>query len=263
MSLYNQIGIDYDVTRRADPYIVGRLVHHLQTEPKGKYLDVACGTGNYTVAIANSGVDIDGIDQSNLMIQTARQKSSQINWHIGSAESLPFADRTFSGALCTLAIHHFSALPPVFREVFRVLESGRFVLFTATHQQMAGCWLNEYFPKALACSIEQMPDLEPVIHSLQEVGFQLLYTEPYEVTNELQDFFFYSGKHRPEIYLDPRIRGGLSTFASLAEPDEVDSGCRRLALDIQSGKIEDIMRSYSHNQGDYLFIVAEKKPTKA
>lgn len=263
MSLYNQIGIDYDVTRRADPYIVGQLVHHLQIEPKGKYLDVACGTGNYTMAIANSGVDIDGIDQSNLMIQTARQKSSQINWHIGSAESLPFADRTFSGALCTLAIHHFSALLPVFHEVFRVLESGRFVIFSATHQQMAGCWLNEYFPKALARSIEQMPDLEPVVHSLQEVGFQLLYTEPYEVTNELQDLFCYSGKHRPEIYLDPRIRAGISTFASLAEPDEVDSGCRRLVLDIQSGKIEKIMRSYSHSQGDYLFIVAEKKHTEA
>jgi ubiquinone/menaquinone biosynthesis C-methylase UbiE len=54
-TLYDRIGTHYDVTRRADSYILGRLIHHLRVESAGTYLDVACGTGNYSIAVANAG----------------------------------------------------------------------------------------------------------------------------------------------------------------------------------------------------------------
>jgi protein-L-isoaspartate O-methyltransferase len=63
-SLYDHIGIDYDVTRRADPYLVARLIHHLDGEPIGAYLDLACGTGSYTAAMAQTGLRVHGLDQS-------------------------------------------------------------------------------------------------------------------------------------------------------------------------------------------------------
>src|SRR5688500_1093227 len=66
--LYDRIGTHYDVTRRADPYLVERLSHHLGGEPTGTYLDLACGTGNYTVAVAHTGRRMHGIDQSQRMI---------------------------------------------------------------------------------------------------------------------------------------------------------------------------------------------------
>jgi hypothetical protein len=84
-------------------------------------------------------------------------------------------------------------------------------------------------------------------------------TDPYEVTPDLRDLFLYSGKHRPELYLDPRIRAGISTFAALAEPAEVRSGCARLEADIRSGRIADITTAYRHDRGDYLFIIAERE----
>jgi ubiquinone/menaquinone biosynthesis C-methylase UbiE len=219
--LYDRIGTQYDVTRRADPYLVGRLIDHLNATSTGEYLDMACGTGNYTIAIAQTGIRVHGIDQSWRMIATAREKSRAVTWHIGNVEALPFHDGVFAGVLCTLAIHHFQALQPAFQEVFRVLAPGRFVLFTSTAEQMRGYWLNAYFPAAMARSITQMPSLPAIMQALRQSGFASTHTEPYEVQTDLQDFFLYSGKHRPEMYLDPRVRAGISTFAALSDPSEV------------------------------------------
>jgi ubiquinone/menaquinone biosynthesis C-methylase UbiE len=257
--LYDRIGTRYDATRRADPYLVERLLYYLDPAPNGEYLDMACGTGNYTVAVAQAGQRVHGIDQSQRMIAAACEKSGAIIWHIGNVEALPFHNGVFSGVMCTLAIHHFQALQPAFQEAFRVLSPGRFVLFTSTAEQMRGYWLNAYFPTAMARSIAQMPSLQAIVQALRRSGFTTMYTEPYEVQNDLQDFFLYSGKHRPEMYLDSRVRAGISTFAALAEASEVEEGCRRLAQDIESGRIADVIGVYKHAQGDYLFVVGEKE----
>ncbi len=262
LNLYDQIGRSYDGTRRADPYICKRLQYHLDCKAGRSYLDIACGTGNYTIAIS-ADIDIHGIDCSHHMLDAARAKSSSITWYLANVESLPFREDAFAGIVCTLAIHHFRALRPAFAEAFRVLRPGRFVLFTATPEQMSHYWLNEYFPQAMARSIQQMPALEVVVESLQAAGFHLHCLETYEVSQQLQDLFLYSGKHRPEMYLDPCVRAGISTFATLADPIEVGLGCRRLRQDIDSGRIEEIMRTYRHTGGDYLFIVAEKASPEA
>ena len=257
-SRYDTIGVGYDVTRRADPYIAGRLAHHLAIGAESTYLDVACGSGNYTVALAGLGGRWHGADQSREMIRSAKPKSGGISWCQADAAALPFRDGVFDGAICTLAIHHFDALVPVFREIYRIAGEGRLVIFKATPEQMKGYWLNEYFPVAMAKSMEQMPEPELVQDSLTAAGFRVTFTEAYEVLPDLQDFFLYSGKHHPEMYLSETVRKGISTFASLAEPVEVISGCARLRADIESGRIDQVMKSYRRQQGDYLFMVCEK-----
>jgi hypothetical protein len=74
----------------------------------------------------------------------------------------------------------------------------------------------------------------------------------------LQDLFLYSGKYRPEIYLDENVRSGISTFALLASADEIAAGCQRLAADINTGRITEIVKKYENNHGDYLFVIADK-----
>ena len=192
------------------------------------------------------------------MIRSAKPKSGVISWCQADAAALPFRDGVFDGAICTLAIHHFDALDTVFREIYRVAGEGRLVIFTATPEQMKGYWLNEYFPVAMARSMEQMPAPELVHDSLTAAGFRVAFTEAYEVLPDLRDCFLYSGKHHPEMYLSETVRKGISTFASLAEPVEVTSGCARLRADIQSGRICQVMKAYRHQQGDYLFMVCEK-----
>jgi ubiquinone/menaquinone biosynthesis C-methylase UbiE len=256
--LYDDIGVGYDTTRRPDPYLARRLWHHLGMQEGGVYLDVACGTGNYTAALASRGGTWHGIDQSQRMIRTARQKVSPVNWYQGDVATLPFKEGTFSGAFITCAIHHFESLSEVFAQVYRVIASGRFVIFTTTPQQTRGYWLNEYFPEAMEKSVDQLPALDIVETALLEAGFRMDYTETYEVQPDLQDFSLYSGKHRPEIYLSEAVRQGISTFASLADPSKVETGCQRLRADIQSGRIYQVIQGYRHDQGDYLFIVATK-----
>ncbi len=256
MAIYEQIGKSYDLTRRADPEIAARLAVHLQVKSDSSYLDVGCGTGNYTLALAKHGGVWHGVDQSTKMIDTATNKSNIVTWQVAEAEALPYPDRTFSGVLCTLAIHHFVALTPAFKEINRVLAVGSFVLFTATPEQMSKYWLVEYFPEAIHKSAEKMPSLEKVTYALNEAGFSSVNIEPYSISENLQDLFLYSGKYRPEIYLDENIRSGISTFALLASADEITVGCQRLAADINTGRIQEIINKYQNNHGDYLFVVA-------
>jgi ubiquinone/menaquinone biosynthesis C-methylase UbiE len=256
--LYDHLGVNYDATRHADPHIAHRLAYHLITQRPGNYLDIACGSGNYTIALDASRINLHGIDQSIRMIEQAHQKNTSVNWYVGDGEDLPFADASFTGALCTLAIHHFRDIPATFREIFRVLAGGRFVLFTSTPEQMSGYWLNEYFPVALARSRAQMPTFEEVSESLRRAGFRNIGSEIYEVTGDLKDLFLYSGKHRPDFYLSPKVRAGISTFANLIDQDELDLGCGKIASDLKSGRIVEVAESYRHDRGDYLFVVAEK-----
>ena len=262
MSIYDRIGLRYDATRRADPYIAGRLAHHLSmqvsTGDRRKYLDVGCGTGNYTSVLAARGGEWHGLDISPTMIGRAHPKSQTVHWMLAEAEHLPFPGRVFSGAVCTLALHHFANLDPIFQEVHRVLDRGKFVIFTADAGQMRGYWLNEYFPGSMTRSIDQMPAIGNVKASLYRAGFSTIQTEAYDVRPDLEDLFLYSGKHRPQLYLDDGFRMSISTFSSLASPSEVAAGCQRLEQDMQSGRIAEVVERYRGNSGDYLFVVATK-----
>jgi len=44
----------------------------------------------------------------------------------------------------------------------------------------------------------------------------------------------------------------------LANPEEVTSGCLRLAEDIQSGRIDEVRAAYENQGRDYLFVIATK-----
>ena len=65
-------------------------------------------------------------------------------------------------------------------------------------------------------------------------------------------------KRRPEKYLDPEIRNGISSFTAFSDHDELKSGLIQLEKDIASGEIADIMKKYENDIGDYIFYVAGK-----
>jgi ubiquinone/menaquinone biosynthesis C-methylase UbiE len=255
MPIYDLIGQRYDTTRKADPYIASRLAHHLNIRPEACYLDVACGTGDYALVLAERGGSWHAVDQSPRMIEAARVESEIVKWKVAEASALPYDEATFNGAVCTLAIHHFDALPPVFREVYRVLNGGPLVLFTATPEQIQGYWLSQYFPQSIRKSAEQMSYFKSVSEALHHAGFIHVEAEPYQVQEDLQDFFLYSGKHRPELYLDAQVRAGISTFTLFADAAEVEAGCERLAADVKSGRIKQVVEDHKQTS-DYLFVIA-------
>jgi len=257
---YDTIGQNYNNTRRADPFLLGRLVHHLHPHPNGHYLDIGCGTGNYTIEIVQHGLSFVGVDPSQKMLEEARRRSNDITWLQGTAEKIPVGDALFDGGIGTLTIHHWHNLNKAFCEIARVLNpQGRLVLFTSTPGQMEGYWLTHYFPQMLQASKEQMPSMTKICNALTGSGLKLLYTENYDVRDDLQDSFLYVGKNNPERYFDPAVRNGISSFSSLAYREEVEDGLLKLRNDIDNNRFESIKRSYHNSNGDYVFVVLEKE----
>ncbi len=256
---YDQIGINYNQTRKADPYIASKLYGFLQPTLEGKYLDIGCGTGNYTSALHQMGLDFTGVDPSLEMLSKAKASAGNIHWIQAAAEALPFENESFDGAIATLTTHHWRELENSFREIYRVLKTGgRFVIFTSTPQQMGGYWLGHYLPKMMQDSIQQMPSLERVGSDLTGSGFVISALEKYFIREGHEDLFLYAGKHMPSLYLDSRVRQGISSFSSLANQAEVEAGLKYLAEDIASGFVQHLINEWENDEGDYLFIVAEK-----
>jgi len=264
MKLYDKIGKTYDQTRTADPYILDTLHRLLQMENNRKYLDIACGTGNYTIGLAkkNDNATIYGVDQSEWMISSAKRKSHLPNlvWMVDDAAHLHFESNFFDGIVCTQAIHHFDNFTSAFKEMYRVLkgEGGRFVIFSSTKEQMDHYWLKYYFPKMMEKSIRQMPSSDDIIKSLTEAGFVHIQSLPYSVTEDLEDLFLYSGKTRPEIYLHPEVRAGISSFANLSDSKEIESGLQLLKEHIDSGYVWEVISDFDLSSSDYTFFVAQK-----
>lgn len=256
---YDTIGVNYNSTRKADTYLTNQLIKHSNPNNKGVYLDIGCGTGNYTDAIAKKGFSLIGIDPSELMLEKAKLLNNSIDWRIGSAESTGLEDESVDGIIGSLTIHHWTNLNNAFTELKRVLKpKGRIVIFTSTPKQMKGYWLNHYFPKMLQDSIMQMPSLETVKKAVSQSGLQLKDTHTYFIQPNLEDKFLYCGKHNPELYFDEHIRHGISSFSHLSNKEEVEHGLKKLKQDVSSGAIGEIMKSYENDLGDYLYVIAEK-----
>jgi len=256
---YDIIGVDYDLTRRADPYLTEQLMIHLQPIKSGYYLDIGCGTGNYTNALHKKGYKFIAIDPSTKMLALARSRNSEIDWRLGTAENTGLPDNSVDGIIASLTIHHWSDLNKAFTELFRILKNnGALVIFTSTPLQMKGYWLHHYFPKMMSDSMLQMPSLEHVLSVMTNAGFAISGTKKYAIQPGLQDKFLYCGKHHPELYLEETIRHGISSFSAIANLEEVNKGLAALRGDIHSGKINQIIRSYINDLGDYLYIIGQK-----
>lgn len=254
---YDHIGQGYNKTRQADPFLTQQMLLLLGPSQEGQYLDIGCGTGNYTLVFKAYGGHWTGIDPSEKMLTIARKRSSKIQWLTGQAEALPLAANSMNGVVGSLTIHHWQNLDQGFRELAKVIvPGGRLVLFTSTAEMMEGYWLRHYFPTMLQESIQQMPTWARIEQALQGAGFQSIQSIPYFVKSDLKDHFLYVGKDRPSLYLDDRIRKGISSFADLAREQEVARGLQQLKEDIDSGQFYQIRSKFENQLGDYLLVQA-------
>ncbi len=255
---YDFIGVNYNTTRKADPYIFNRLLSFLNPSKDGTYLDIGCGTGNYTKQFDKKGYHFIGVDPSTEMLEEAKKSDTSIFWKIGKAETLEIPENSLDGVVASLTLHHWDSLDQGFASLQNVLKpEGNIVIFTATPKQMEGYWLCHYFPKMLEDSMIQMPSLKRIKTNLHKNGFSIEKIEKYFIKPDLEDLFLYSGKHNPKLYFIPEIRQGISSFSSLSNAVEVEKGLNSIEKDIDSGKINDIIKNYENTNGDYLFLVVK------
>lgn len=98
-----------------------------------RILDVACGTGDSTIAIAKasgSGTRVTGIDISEGMMSLVMRKASHEGVHDrikllkADAEALPFPDGHFHRVTCAFGIRNFEHKDIALQEFLRVLVPG-------------------------------------------------------------------------------------------------------------------------------------------
>jgi hypothetical protein len=204
-----------------------------------------------------------GADASEVMLRAARARSGEVEWRCATAEALPFPDASFDGAMCTLAVHHFTGREAAFRELRRVLGAGPFVLFTCDIERTRRYWLAAYFPRMFERLAAREPSERELLAELSAAGFDSIETEPWHVPRDLVDHFLYCGKERPELYFDPEIRAGISSFASLSEREEVHAGLARLRDDLRSGRFRGVAAAHPTPDGDYLFVRARSRVARS
>ena len=79
------------------------LIAFLESLPPARTLDVACGTGFITQHLPG---EVTGLDQSDAMIEIARERMPDRTFVVGDAFDLPFADKSFERVLASFFYCH-------------------------------------------------------------------------------------------------------------------------------------------------------------
>jgi SAM-dependent methyltransferase len=217
---YETIGVGYRARRRADPRIERQIL--AAVGDARSVLNVGAGTGSYeptdrlVVALEPSSVMID---------QRPAGAAPVIR---GVAEALPVPDNSFETALAVLTVHHWTDIDQGLRELRRV--SGRQVLLTFDMVVASKFWLwPEYFPATNSVEAARAPTVERIVEAL---GAETVEVVP--VPHDCTDGFGGAYWRRPEAYLDPEVRAGISSLAVLDDAD-IQPGVDRLRADLESG----------------------------
>ena len=114
-----------------------RWVQDLSLRPNARILEVGCGAGLLTVALARNGYRVDALDSTDAMLQMTRNRAAsqhlhdRIRVHAGDVHALPFQPQTFDLVIALGVIPWLHSEPLALREMRRVLKSGGHLLVTA------------------------------------------------------------------------------------------------------------------------------------
>lgn len=115
----------------------GTAVVDLLGPQKGeKILDVGCGTGDLANELAEKGAIVTGIDQSENMIQEAKEKYEHSHFEVADASHLTYKEK-FDAVFSNAALHWIQTPDKVIRSVYNSLKNGgRFVAEFGAHQNI-------------------------------------------------------------------------------------------------------------------------------
>lgn len=221
MALYDTIGTTYAIARRPDPRI-GALIEAALGDAQ-TVVNVGAGAGSYEPAQT-----VLAVDPSPVMI--GQRPSASAAAVRARAEALPLDDNVVDAAMALLTVHHWTDLAAGLAELKRIARR-RVVILTWDHRVTREFWLlSEYMHEidlledARAVPIDRLVDL---------LGGARVETVP--VPHDCTDGFGAAYWRRPEAYLDPVVRGGMSMMSQHGAA-AVQPGLARLATDLESGR---------------------------
>ena len=98
--------------------------------PRGsRVLEVAPGPGYFAIELAKiGGYKITGLDISRTFVEiatrNAREAGVPVDFKLGNASAMPFADQSFNFVVCTAAFKNFTQPLEALQEMYRLLTPG-------------------------------------------------------------------------------------------------------------------------------------------
>jgi SAM-dependent methyltransferase len=107
---------------------------------KSRLLDIAAGPGYVSAEARRCGWSVTGVDFSESMLALARHNFPEIDFQLGDAEALSFADASFDAVVMNFGILHLARPEAALRGICRVLRPGGRFAFSvwATPDQTLG-----------------------------------------------------------------------------------------------------------------------------
>jgi SAM-dependent methyltransferase len=130
---------------------LGALIELVPEDGQARWVDVACGPGVISRAMAGRVGSVSGVDLTPAMIEEAGRRAGEegienVGFTLGDATALDFADDSFDGAITRLSLHHIPAPGRVVAEMARVVRPGGWVAISdlaADEDGEAAAWREE------------------------------------------------------------------------------------------------------------------------
>ena len=170
------------------PLVARRICAVTGVSSFSRALDVACGTGLSSTALAEIAELVEAVDVSPEMVAEARPRNG-LHFTIAAAEALPFSAGDFDLATVGLAFHWFEQAD-FLRQAQRVLAAGAWlVIYTSGfYGEMAENpafqeWAHQTYPEKFPTPPRRAYSVNPAM--VEPLGFNLQETERFEHAEKL------------------------------------------------------------------------------
>jgi ubiquinone/menaquinone biosynthesis C-methylase UbiE len=104
------------------------LIEAVEPRPGSQVLDVACGTGHVALEAARLACSVTGVDYVPALVEVARRRAEaeglEVDFRVGDAESLPFADESFDCVVSAIGVMFTADHDRAAAELVRVCRPG-------------------------------------------------------------------------------------------------------------------------------------------
>jgi demethylmenaquinone methyltransferase/2-methoxy-6-polyprenyl-1,4-benzoquinol methylase len=132
-----------------------RVANLANAAPGSRALDLCCGTGDISFALAQRGAETTGLDFSPQMLEVAAQRNQNFHEHItknpsptflqGDAQQLPFPDASFDIVTVGYGLRNLTNWERGVEEMYRVAKPGARLLVLDFGKPPNALWRALYF----------------------------------------------------------------------------------------------------------------------